>query len=132
VQNARQSARRWRAGNKLARISRNKTPTGTTFSFSLNEKATVSFSFTQIPKGRRGGHSCLARTRESVKRKSCNFVTAGTLSFTGHSGTNNVAFAGRISHTNKLQPGRYELIITATNSTGQRSAAVSLIFTILK
>ena len=48
VRNARQSAMRWREGNQLAHISRGKTPTGTTFSFSLNEQATVSFSFTQI------------------------------------------------------------------------------------
>ncbi len=37
VQHARQSTTRWREGNRLARISRVKTPTGTTFSFSLNE-----------------------------------------------------------------------------------------------
>ncbi len=113
VQNARQSAKRWRESSKLARISRAKTPTGTTFSFSLNEQATVSFSFTQ-----------LLRVSPRVAR--------GTLSFTGHSGTNHVVFAGRISRTNKLKPGRYELIITATNSTGQRSAPVSLGFTITR
>jgi hypothetical protein len=113
MQNARQSAARWRESNQLARISRAKTPTGTTFSFSLNEQATVSLSFTQLLGGPR-------------------HVTRGTLSFTGHSGTNDVVFAGRISRTNKLKPGRYEIIITATSSAGQRSAPVSLSFTIVK
>jgi hypothetical protein len=132
LKNARQSATRWREGDQLAHTSRGKTPTGTTFSFWLNEQATVTFSFAQLPEVRQGGHSCLARTHENVKRKSCNAVMAGTLSFTGHSGTNKVIFAGGISHTNQLKPGRYQLTITATNPTGQRSAPVSLSFTIAK
>ena len=108
VQNARQSATRWRESNRLARISRAKTPTGTTFSFSLNEQATVSFGFIQLLGGPRGAHSCLAKTHKSVKRTICDTAPAGTLSFTGHSGANNVIFAGRISHTSKLKPGQYE------------------------
>ncbi len=131
VQNVRQSATRWREGSRLAHNDRAKTPTGTTFSFSLNEQATVSFSFAQIVGGRRGAHSCLARAHEHAQRKSCSYTaTRGTLSFTGHSGTNKVVFAGRISRTDKLKPGRYELTITATNSAGQHSTPVSLSFTI--
>ncbi len=133
VEDARQSATRWREGNRLAhRISRAKTQTGTTFSFSLNEQATVSLSFLQLLGGRRSDHGCLAATHD-MQRESCSYtVTRGTLSFAGHSGTNNVVFAGRILRTNKLKPGRYELIITALNSSGQRSAPVSLSFTIAK
>ncbi len=132
VQNARQSATRWREGNQLARISRAKTPTGTTFSFSLNEQATVSFSFTQLLGGPRVAHGCLAKTHENVRHTICNTAAARTLSFTGHSGTNDVIFAGRLSHPSKLKPGQYELTITATDSTGQRSTPVSLSFTIVK
>ena len=113
VQQVRQSTMRWREGNRLAHISRAKTPTGTTFSFSLNEEATVTFSFTRRVRGRRT-------------------ATAGTLTFTGHSGTNKVAFEGRISSVKKLKPGRYTLVITATNSAGVRSAPKSLSFTIVK
>ncbi len=112
VQNARQTATRWRAGNRLATTSRAKTPTGTTFSFSLNEQATVTFSFTQRLRGRT--------------------VTAGGLTFTGHSGTNRVKFQGRVSSTKKLKPGRYTLVITATDSAGVHSAPRSLSFTIVK
>ncbi len=138
VRNARQSVMRWREGNQLAHISRGKTPTGTTFSFSLNEQATVSFSFTQIHGELQSGHSCVAtipknaRRKQEVRRESCSAVTAATLSFSGHSATNNVLFAGWISRTSKLKPGRYKLIIIAANSTGQRSTPVSLIFTIVK
>jgi alpha-tubulin suppressor-like RCC1 family protein len=132
VTHARQSASRWRESNRLARISANKTPTGTTFSFSLNERASVRFSFIQILRATPAARSCLASTRGKVQRTSCHTLTRGTLSFTGHSGTNRVAFAGRISYTDKLKPGRYELVITATNSAGRRSTSVSLIFTIVK
>jgi hypothetical protein len=111
VQNARQTATRWREGNRLAAISRAKTPTGTTFSFSLNEQATVTFSFTQ----RVRGHT----------------VTAGGLTFTGHSGTNKVKFQGRVSSTKKLKPGRYTLVIMATDSAGVHSTPKSLSFTIV-
>ncbi len=112
VQNARQSTTRWRVGGRLATFSRAKTPTGTTFSFSLNEVATVTFSFTHRVKGRT--------------------VTAGGLTFGGHSGTNKVKFQGRLSSTKKLKPGRYTLVITAADSAGVRSAPQSLSFTIVK
>jgi hypothetical protein len=104
VRNARQSTSRWREGNRLASVSRAKTPTGTTFSFSLNEQATVTFSFTQLVGGREGTHGCLAGTHASAQRKSCSYaVTRGTLSFTGQDGTNSVLFMGRVSHAEKLK-----------------------------
>jgi alpha-tubulin suppressor-like RCC1 family protein len=130
VHNARQSATRWRERNQIPRISHAKVPTGTTFTFSLNEQATVHLSFTQVLP--QGGDSCLARTHENIKRKSCNTAPTGTLSFAGHSGKNKVVFTGRLSQTNELKPGRYELTITATNPTGQSSTPVSLSFTISK
>jgi hypothetical protein len=59
-------------------------------------------------------------------------VTEGTLAFTGHRGLNKVFFQGRISPTKALRPGRYTLIITATNSSGQRSGPQALSFVIVK
>ena len=132
VQNARQSATRWREGNQLAHFSRGHTPTGTTFSFRLNEQATVGFSFSQLLGERQHGHKCLARIASNVRKNCENAIKRGTLSFAGHSGTNNVIFAGRISRTRELRPGRYKLTIAATNFTGQRSAPVSLSFTIAR
>jgi hypothetical protein len=43
-----------------------------------------------------------------------------------------VRFQGRITRRKKLKPGRYTLVITATNSAGQRSLPRSLTFTIAK
>ncbi len=129
IRNARQSATRWREGNQLAHISRGHTPTGTTFSFLLNEQAAVHFSLIQLSQSAR---SCLTHAHKNVRRSGCNTnIRRGTLSFAGHRGTNNVAFAGRISHTDKLKPGAYRLVITAKNTAGQRSAPVTLSFTIV-
>jgi YVTN family beta-propeller protein len=131
---AHQSASAWREGSKLVRISRRKgPPVGTTFTFSLNEQAAVSLRFTQRVNGRKAGRRCLAQTHRSRHRRACKrTVTAGTLSFAGHAHTNQVAFQGRLSRAKKLKPGRYSVIITATNSVAARSAPVALNFTIVR
>jgi hypothetical protein len=136
ITNAAQSHRTWREGNKSAQISRKhkqKPPVGTTFSFTLNEAAIVSFGFSQSVNGRRAGRNCVAKTRKNAKHKSCKrTVTAGTFSFSAHPGVNTVSFAGRIPGSKKLKPGRYTLTITASNSQGARSAPKTLTFTIVR
>jgi hypothetical protein len=134
VTGASQSASRWREGRQLARFSRRRKrpPIGTTFSFSLNEPAAVSFGFAEELAGRRVGHRCLAKTHRNRSRKLCTrTVAAGSLAFSGHSGTNSVAFQGRLSAAKTLKPGRYALTIIATNSAGQRSSPQVLHFTIV-
>ncbi len=130
VSGAAETHRVWRRGRKLAQISaskgKKKPPVGTTFSFSLNERASVKFSFF------RGAHvrKC-GRKLGAAKARGClPLRAAGALSFTGHSGTNRVVFQGRISRSKALKPGRYTLIITATNAAGQQSNRQSLRFTI--
>jgi DNA-binding beta-propeller fold protein YncE len=134
ITGAHQSTSRWREGDKLAQISRRRKrpPVGTTFSFTLNEQAAVTFSFAQNVAGRKLGHKCVAKTHKKANHEVCKrSVTAGSLSFTGHSGTNKVIFQGRVSLTKKLKPGRYTLIVEATNSAG-RSTPARLTFTIVR
>jgi hypothetical protein len=128
LSSAHQSHSIWREGSKLAHISaKKKPPVGTTFSFSLNEPAAISFSFTQTVR-----RKCVPHTKKNRRRPACRHsVTAGTLSFIGHSGTNKVDFQGRISGSKKLKPGRYTLVIIASNSIGY-SKPLSLTFTIVK
>jgi hypothetical protein len=132
ISSVHQSHSIWREGSKLAQISaKKKPPVGTTFSFSLNEPAAISFSFTQLVRRKVKG-KCVAHTKKNRRRPACKrSVTAGALSFTGHSGTNKVKFQGRISGAKKLKPGRYTLVIRASNSVGYSSPR-SLIFTIVK
>ena len=138
VSSVRESATKWRVGGRLARISsrqgrgKHRPPVGTTFSFSLNEQASVSFAFTQQVSGRKVSGKCLAQTNRNRHKRVCKrTVTRGTLSFNGHSGVNKVSFQGLISRSKKLLLGSYTLVITAS-STGQRSTPKQLKFTIVK
>jgi hypothetical protein len=105
----------WRAGSASASLAKAKAkkpkpPTGTTFSFTLNVAASVSFSFTQTGHGRT--------------------TTVATLTERGaKAGVNRLAFAGRVSSSKKLKPGRYTLKLVATSG-GQSSAPVGISFTI--
>jgi hypothetical protein len=134
ISKARQSHRRWREGRNLAQISHHsQPPVGTEFSFSLNESAAVSLTFTTRVPGQRVGRRCLPATHRRREGKACKrTASAGVLSFSGHRGTNKIAFDGRLSKTHKLRPRDYTLAISATNAAGQRSTAQPLRFAIVK
>jgi Concanavalin A-like lectin/glucanases superfamily len=133
LRNLTQSRRRWREGSKLARSTRkSRLSIGTVFSFTLNEPAKMSFAFTQPSGGRRVKGRCVGRSPENRRKPNCKWATTrGVLSFTGHAGLNKVSFQGRISHRQKLKPGSYTLMLTATGTYG-RSAPKTLSFTIVK
>jgi hypothetical protein len=106
---------------------------GTTFRFVLNQQSTVTFAFTQQVGGRKVNGKCVAQTKANSRKPGCKrTVTQGTLTFTGRSGLNKVAFQGRISRSKKLPLGAYTLQITASNSAGKRSSGRSLNFTIVR
>lgn len=133
ITSARESASKWREGRKTAQISakrHKRPPIGTTFTFTLNEPAAVSFRFKQSVTRRKVGHRCVAKTRKNAKRRSCKrTLERGALSFEGHAGSNRVVFQGRTSRSKKLPLGRYTLVITATAG---HSASTTLTFTIVK
>ncbi len=133
-----QSHRRWREGSALASFARRHAhgpklpPLGTTFSFALSERANVSFAFTRPQRGGTIDGRCVPRTRGNRDTPVCTLVaTRRTLTFAAHSGTNAVVFQGRDSYSKRLAPGRYTLVIAATNANGHSSDA-SLAFTIVK
>lgn len=94
-------------GTKLATITKtHRPPIGTTYFFTLNETAKVTFTFKQRLSGRKVKGHCIPQTRRYRHKPSCwRSVTKGTLSFTGHTGQNRLAFQGRITRTKKLPPG---------------------------
>jgi hypothetical protein len=106
---------------------------GTTFSFVLNQQATVSFAFMRQVGGRNVAGKCVAQTNKNRRRPSCKrTVTQDTLTFKAHSGSNKLVFQGRISRSSRLPLGAYTLRITAVNSAGKRSSPRSLKFTIVR
>jgi len=130
-----ESNRTWREGKALAAIASKVKlpPIGTTFSFSLNEQASVHFAFTQQLGGRKVKGKCVTQTKSNRRDPACKrTVTQGTLSFTGRPAANKVSFQGRISRSKTLGLGRYTLVLTASNAAGQHSTPVQLSFTIEK
>ncbi len=127
-----QSASRWREGSKLAQLSRSRTPVGTTFSFTLNETATVTLSFSRPLPGIKVAGKCVAPKARSRHGKAClRALGAGTLTLHGHSAVNKISFQGRLSRTKKLRPGRYKVTTVASDAAGARSKPLSLTFTIV-
>ncbi len=126
-----ETAKTWREGDALAHISANgQPPLGTTFSFSLNEPASVTFEFTQSTSGRKVGSTCVAQTANNENKRSCTRkVLAGKLAFSARGGANRVRFQGQISRKKKLALGSYTLVLTATAS-GESSTPRTLEFTI--
>jgi len=133
VQKLSESAKQWREGSRLAHLSRKDgPPVGTTFFLLLNEPATASFGFTEELTGRSVRGRCVAETGKNRDAKSCKRkVKAGALSLRAHTGTNKIAFEGRISRSKRLKPGPYTLTVGAKNSAGV-SRTKQLTFTIVK
>ena len=134
VSSVNQSHKRWREGNRLASFARAvlKPPVGTTFRFTLNQSARVSFDFTRAVTGRMVGRRCVAVNTQNRRGRTCTrVVDAGSLSFTGHAATNKVFFEGLLSRHRRLSAASYTLIIVATNA-GLRSRPQRLSFTIVR
>lgn len=152
ISHLRQSHARWREGRALARIASvsgragmaprrargrhtHRTAVGTTFSFALNEAASVHFDFTRALPGRRVGRRCVAlgrkRHRALPRRSRCTrTVTVAALALAGRAGRNTVRFGGRISRRRRLRTGSYTALVVASNASG-RSGVHRLRFTIL-
>lgn len=128
--------RRWREGEAnavLAATSKHKLPLGTSFAFTLNETARVTFAFTQKMSGRRVAGTCQAGDKHNRKHVRCRrTLTRGTLTDTAGAGRRKLAFQGQINGT-RLPEGAYTLTLTATGAaTGERSHSHTLRFTIVK
>ena len=108
-------------------------PTGTTFSFTLNRSANVSFSFSRTVSGRKVHGRCVAQTKNNKAKPGCaRTVGFGSFTVAAQTGAHKVRFAGRISPSKKLRPGTYTVTVTATGSSGRRSTPHTLSFTIVK
>lgn len=129
-----ETARVWREGRALAHITavhtKHKLPLGTTFSFTLNRPASVTFTFITRATGRRLPSRCVAQSKSDRTDPRCTrTVTAGTIAFAAHAGLNSVRFQGLISKREHLRPGNYTLLLSAL-APGGNPANGTLRFTI--
>jgi N-acetylneuraminic acid mutarotase len=126
-----QSHRRWRDTRTADGAHRKSRPAfGTTFSFVLNEPATVEFVFVKHMHGHEIGHKCMTRTRGRHGRPCIRTTSEGSLSAAGKAGKDAMQFDGHISRSHKLGPGYYTLEIKAASPAGH-SKTRNLSFTIL-
>jgi hypothetical protein len=102
--------KRWRLRRPARR--RDKTPVGTTISFSLSKDATATVEFARLRPGRR--------------------TSRGRLTVKARRGKNSVRFRGRLRRGATLTPGRYLLTVRAAGSDGKTSAPRSARFTIVR
>jgi hypothetical protein len=107
-------------------------PGGATITYTLSEPARLTFLVEGAAAGRKKGRSCVRATHRLRHARPCVFLLRkGALTASGHRGVNRLAFSGRIGRRS-LSPGRYRLAVTATDSAGNRSAAKTVSFTIVK
>jgi len=127
-----QSTQAWHEGRTVPLISRTAPAVGTMFSFSLNEPAAVSFSFTRGG-GVAGPERCTRANQKALaaKQTCLRTVARGEFAFPAHAGANRVSFQGLLSASTKLRPGRYTLVLKATDTAGRSAAAAPLSLTIL-
>jgi hypothetical protein len=74
VSGAGETAKTWRENDALPHITvvkKKRPPIGTAFSFTLNERATVTLSFTQRSGGRKVHGKCVAQTKKNRRKPRC-------------------------------------------------------------
>jgi hypothetical protein len=134
-----QSSSRWLAGRKLARLAvaattrarKHGLPVGTTFSFNLDQAASVTLAFRHGTQGRKVSGTCVAKTHGNAGKPTCTRVVAdGLLRLRAGAGTSKLGFEGRLSPARKLKAGRCTVLFTATSSAGKSSTPQSRSFTI--
>jgi thermitase len=132
VSGASMTNRRFRvsARQQLVQTSARRPPVGTTFKYTLDTAATVRFDFAMAGAGRKVGGKCVSVNRNNQRKPKCA-LQRGSLTLAGHAGLNTVRFAGWLSRTKKLTPGRYTLTITAVTP-GVGATAQQLRFTIVR
>ena len=123
----------FRAGAKstplLASTTRS-VPRGNTFSFRLDQPATVTVRIQRKLPGRRVGRTCKRPTAQLRRRPRCTrLVTKATLRRSARVGLNRIAFSGRI-RSRALPTGRYRATFTAATTAGT-SAVHALSFRIV-
>jgi hypothetical protein len=128
-----ESATRWRRSRSLPSISSaSSAPVGTTFSFSLNESAAATFTFTQSVAGRHARGRCVTPNSGNAHKPRCKrTVTVGGFAVSGKVGQNKVRFQGRLSSAKTLKPGTYAVSVTAHDAHGLKGVSRSISFTIV-
>ncbi len=112
----RQTHSRWRERRSARATHGGPAPVGTSFSFRVSQRASLTFSFTRLSAGRRLGHRCLAGTRARRMRACTLRSPAGAIKLESGPGREQLRFDGevaRLTQLHALAPGTYAVVLTA-------------------
>jgi hypothetical protein len=125
------SRTRFRLGSDLPSVAAVRT--GTTIRFTISEAATANLRFRRAAPGRVVGGRCRRPTRLNRSRRRCTRMLSvrGSVSLAVQAGARRIKFAGRMSPRRRLRPGRYQLILRATDAAGNVSTPDRARFTLL-
>ena len=125
------SRTRFRLGSALPNVAAVKT--GTVIRFRISEAATVRLRFRRELPGRLVAGKCRKPTRLNRSRRRCTRLVSvrGSVARAVQAGTRRIRFAGRLSRRQTLKPGRYRLILRATDAAGNVSAPDRVRFRLL-
>lgn len=124
--------RRFRVGRApTALVASTRAPRGTAVRYRLSEAAQVRIVVQRRRSGRHRGGRCVPGTaRLGAGPRCARFTRAGTLQRAGAPGASRVAFSGRVG-PRRLRPGRYRLVLRATDVAGNRSRPVRVAFRVV-
>jgi hypothetical protein len=134
IRSASLTNRRFAAGKAVTAAKKKRAPVGTTIRLTLTEAATVSISVEQRAAGRRSGKRCVRPTKKLIKAKArrCTLtITLGSFTRKVGPGAVKIPFTGRLAR-GALKPGTYVLRLLPTDAAGNRGAAKTTSFTIVK
>ncbi|HYV14999.1 MAG TPA: thrombospondin type 3 repeat-containing protein [Conexibacter sp.] len=106
---------------------------GTTIRFTLSEPAHVLFTIERRVPGRRlPGHSCKKFSRANAHGRACTrFKLVGRFAQQAAAGHDRKGFSGKLGRRS-LAPGRYRMLLAATDAAGKRVVAKALNFIVVR
>jgi glucose/arabinose dehydrogenase len=118
---------------RVAAVRRRRTPVGTTFRWTLSERASVTLRFYRARSGRRSARRCVPPTRRLRRARRCTrYPLRGTLVRRDvRPGRRFLRFTGRIG-VRALPPGRYRVTLRARDAAGNLSPGRALSFTVVR
>lgn len=122
------SRTRFRVGSAPTALSA-RARAGTKVRVSLSEPAALALKVDRLRAGRRSKGRCSRRARSGTRCTISRRVA--TLTRALPRGASAIAFSGRIG-SDKLAPGRYRLVLVATDAAGNRSRAERLRFRLVR
>lgn len=125
----RAAPRRFTAGPRFRAATRRRQAVGTRLRIRVSEPSRVVLRIVALQPGRRVGKRCVVRARTG--RTCIRATTRGTLNAGRVANLKRVVFTGRV-RGRLLPPGRYRLVATATDPSGNRSAARAIIVTVVR